>query len=171
MPWKNGLGITHEIIAAPEGEQWRWRVSLADITASASFSPFPGIDRTIAIVEGNGMRLEVDGFPIALKRCEPFAFSGDATAFGHLTHGRVRDLNLMTRRGEASGSVRFLETGRDETLRGTRSPGVTLYVVVEGALLLDDEALVPFDALFLDPNEELQAQGSATLAEITLSLV
>ena len=57
MPWKNGGGETTEIAVSPEGaglDDFDWRVSMARVESSGPFSLFAGIDRTLAILEGEG---------------------------------------------------------------------------------------------------------------------
>src|SRR4051812_32376902 len=54
LPWKNGGGSTTEIAVDPEGATWEvfnWRVAIADIGGSGSFSSFPGIDRSILLLD------------------------------------------------------------------------------------------------------------------------
>jgi hypothetical protein len=54
-PWKNGLGRTRELAVAPPGagmDGFLWRVSVAEVDSAAPFSAFPGIDRTIVLLEG-----------------------------------------------------------------------------------------------------------------------
>ena len=64
MPWKNGQGVTREIAREPaEGEDFLWRLSIAEVAASGDFSLFPGYDRTITLIEGAGMRLVFEEAP------------------------------------------------------------------------------------------------------------
>lgn len=116
MPWKNGGGVTREVASGavrdPDGTRepadgFDWRVSIADVDAGGPFSPFPGIDRVITLVEGEGMVLTVDGTPQLVEPLSPFAFSGDATTDCLLKAGAVRDMNVMTRRGRATARVRI----------------------------------------------------------------
>ena len=61
MPWKNGGGSTTEIAAAPDGagiDAFDWRVSMAVVAADGPFSEFPGIDRTLSILDGSGLILK-----------------------------------------------------------------------------------------------------------------
>ena len=55
MPWKNGGGITYEVAVfpaiSPSLDDFDWRVSMARVAADGPFSLFPGIDRSLAIVE------------------------------------------------------------------------------------------------------------------------
>lgn len=62
MPWKNGGGETVEIAVFPQGasvDDFDWRISMATVASDGPFSIFPGIDRTLSILEGNGMALAI----------------------------------------------------------------------------------------------------------------
>ena len=109
MPWKNGAGRTTEIAAHPPGaafDDFAWRVSVAEVDRDGPFSRFPGVDRTIVLLEGAGMRLR-GGIRDAdlTKRFAPHAFSGDEAIDCTLVDGRIRDFNVMFRRGRARGRV------------------------------------------------------------------
>ena len=104
MPWKNGLGITREVISRPASDGlggFDWRISLATVGASGPFSVFAGIDRTIAVLQGDGMQLTVDGRqePPLLVGSPAFAFSGDVEVQADCLGGETLDLNVMSRRG------------------------------------------------------------------------
>jgi uncharacterized protein len=111
MPWKNGGGITTEIAVFPpesglSGEPFQWRVSIADVAANGPFSKFPGYDRHIMLLYGQGMRLEIDeADALDLLPFRPVSFSGDWTVRGTLTGGPVRDFNLMVARRFGRGSL------------------------------------------------------------------
>src|SRR4029453_7140835 len=54
-PWKNGAGRTTEIAVHPAGaglDAFAWRVSIASVERNGPFSAFPGIDRTIVLLDG-----------------------------------------------------------------------------------------------------------------------
>jgi environmental stress-induced protein Ves len=108
--WKNGGGETREIALAPSCaalDGFDWRISAARIAADGPFSRFPAIDRTLMILEGDGIRLTLDGgAPVDLTAdSEPIAFRGDIPASAALIAGPVTDLNIMTRRGRFTHSV------------------------------------------------------------------
>ncbi|GAB2580500.1 HutD family protein [Dyella jejuensis] len=118
LPWKNGMGRTRELAVHPAGagiDDFLWRVSVAEVDSAAPFSPFPGIDRHIALLEGAGFTMTLDGqhahaltTPFA-----PFAFPGEARVAAHLHGGPTRDFNLMLRRGTVRGElVTWEEPGR-----------------------------------------------------------
>ena len=110
MPWKNGGGVTTEIAAFPEGsdlETFEWRVSIARVENDGPFSRFEGVDRTLVVLEGNGIDLAIEDCEPVLLRCgsTPFAFPADAPTEGRLADGPILDLNVMARRGKIGATV------------------------------------------------------------------
>ena len=104
MPWKNGGGTTTEIMVSPDGaglDDFDWRVSMARVEGSGPFSSFAGIDRTLSVLEGEGIALDVAGLaPVHLTRLSsPFSFPADVATSAELLAGAVRD---------------FLDTADDE---------------------------------------------------------
>jgi environmental stress-induced protein Ves len=103
-PWKNGGGSTTEIAVSPAGaslDTFDWRISMARVASDGPFSEFIGIDRTLAVVRGNGLVLTIgDDAPVTLSSgADPVRFSGDTPTSARLTAGEIADLNVMTRRG------------------------------------------------------------------------
>lgn len=111
MRWKNGGGTTAEIVVSPHGaglENFDWRLSMATVETDGPFSAFPGIDRTLSILDGEGIRLRVGADePVELtKSSDPYFFAADAPASADLVGGPVIDLNVMSRRGRVAHAVR-----------------------------------------------------------------
>jgi environmental stress-induced protein Ves len=175
-PWKNGGGSTTQIAVFPPDagfEDFDWRVSLATILDDGAFSEFPGIERTLALVDGHGMTLEVDGEPMLLSKADPVAvFDGESRVVAKLSRGASTDFNVMTRtdrcyhqfgRRMVSGESRFV----------ARAP-VTLLFLAEGdslELCSDEQRInmVRYDAVLLDQGTTwtLQAgQGMIFIADI-----
>ncbi len=127
MPWKNGGGETVEITIFPEKASladFDWRVSMATVATDGPFSSFPGIDRTLSILQGKGMRLMIEGRKPALLTGEtaPLPFPADVATSATLVDGPIVDLNVMTRRGRLTHSVQRLALDhphRAENLGGT----------------------------------------------------
>jgi environmental stress-induced protein Ves len=163
MPWRNGAGRTTEIAAFPSRaapDAFDWRISVADVVKDCPFSHFAGVDRTIVVIAGAGMRLDDDGHAVSLTcASEPYAFSGDAAVGCTLLDGPVRDFNLMLRRDRARGRVTVMRgegarvaparfrlcytvTGAYECLLAGHVP---LTVAADHALLVEDDggAAVP----------------------------
>lgn len=118
VPWKNGRGTTRTLACSPEGsglDDFVWRISLAHIDSDAEFSPFPGVDRTILLWQGNGVRLQLAGAPdhALTNLYEPFQFSGEAHVQAALVDGPTVDLNLMVRRGLARGRLERCDGERE----------------------------------------------------------
>jgi len=109
MAWRNGAGRTTEIESYPTGaalDAFDWRISIADVARDAPFSRFPGIDRTIVVIAGAGMRLQGDGDAVLLQAFDaPYSFSGNVDMQCTLVDGPVRDFNLMLRRGRVRGGI------------------------------------------------------------------
>ena len=105
MAWKNGGGVTREIVREPAGaslDDFDWRVSVADIAAAGPFSRFVGVDRHLLLLEGDGVNLtSVEaGLDVNLLADDTvLAFSGDVDMSSQLLGGAVRDFNVMTKRG------------------------------------------------------------------------
>jgi environmental stress-induced protein Ves len=109
MPWKNGGGLTSEVIVSPAGasfDTFDWRISIAAIQANGPFSELPGIDRRLVLLEGLlALRIQ-DEAPIELSpNGPPVAFAGELPAYAELVTGPVTDLNVMTRRGRFRSSI------------------------------------------------------------------
>lgn len=100
--WRNGLGWTREIHAAtaPGGGAWDWRLSIAEIEQDAPFSLFPGVDRELLLLSGNGLRLRFDDGEV--NELHPphdrMRFAGERGVTGELLDGPTQDFNLMWRR-------------------------------------------------------------------------
>jgi environmental stress-induced protein Ves len=111
LPWKNGGGVTRTIAVSPPGaglDNFDWRISIAEVASSGDFSRFPGVDRTILLLDGAGMVLESDGrvFPLTTP-FDPHTFSGDDLVDSRLIDGATRDFNVMTRRGRSQADVKI----------------------------------------------------------------
>lgn len=113
VPWKNGGGVTTEIAAGPprsDDQDWSWRVSIADVPATGPFSLFPGIDRTIAVIQGSGMDLHVeDGRVVPLELNRPVDFDGGLAVDGILRDDPIRDFNVMVDRRHFRAALEIRE--------------------------------------------------------------
>jgi environmental stress-induced protein Ves len=113
LPWKNGGGVTREIVSWPQDaglDGFDWRASIATIAANGPFSLFPGVDRTIVLLDGKGVRLQAPGIDHRLDtRHEPFEFSGDLAVHCSLLGGESFDFNLMSRRARGRALVRIFD--------------------------------------------------------------
>ncbi|MCU1359288.1 MAG: HutD family protein [Ilumatobacteraceae bacterium] len=144
VPWANGLGTTRVITRWPDHEHWAWRLSLADVVSDGPFSQLPGIDRCIAVASGAGMDLTVgDGAPVRLTSASPaLSFDGDEITTCTLVDGPIVDVNLMLRRGAATGSLDVVHLSAGDAVDVP-----TACVVLSGSVGVDHQALGVFDAV------------------------
>jgi uncharacterized protein len=124
VPWRNGGGRTRELLAWPTAAGWQVRVSVAEIETDGPFSPYAGVDRWFAVLEGAGVVLTLPtGDSLMRTGDAPLAFPGEAAPGCRLIDGPTRDLNLMVRRG-ARGAWRGVFS--DGTLWWSDDPGEVL---------------------------------------------
>ncbi len=98
QPWRNGGGLTRELLAWPNAADWQLRLSVADIERDGPFSAFPGVQRWFCVLQGEGVELDFNGQRCTLRAGDaPLAFDGAAAPGCRLLAGPTRDLNLMWR--------------------------------------------------------------------------
>ncbi|MGH8853399.1 MAG: HutD/Ves family protein [Telluria sp.] len=176
VPWKNGGGSTTEIAIGPPDsgfEDFDWRVSLATIEKDGAFSLFPGIDRTLALVDGHGMTLEIDGDPVMVTDAGPVvAFDGNSEVLAKLSRGSSTDFNAMTRSERCYHTFGRRRLAGDSTF--VARADVTVLFLAEGETLeLRNEneriGLVRYDAVVLEAGSvwKLEAgQGMIYIVDI-----
>jgi environmental stress-induced protein Ves len=175
MIWKNGGGETAEIAVFPEGaglDDFGWRVSMATVASDGPFSAFAGVDRTLSVLEGDGIALEVEGHEgVRLTTgSPPYAFAADAATSARLIGGQIVDLNVMTRRARYWHRVLCHEVGGPERL-STGADQAILFCAGEG-LRMGGEGLEAdlgrYDALMLEGAQEISVDGRARVFLIEL---
>jgi environmental stress-induced protein Ves len=142
VPWRNGGGTTREVAAEPRlpraGDAFAWRLSVARVAADGPFSLFPGVDRTLWLLAGHGMHLEVDGRDVRLD--QPYArleFPGEARVHARLLHGPTEDLNLMVDRARVKAEARIEHLGAGESASDTASgPGHQVWLALKNQVIL-----------------------------------
>ena len=149
-PWKNGGGSTREVACWPPGaglDDFDWRISIATIAVGGPFSTFAGIDRTIMLLDGPGVRLRSQDGAIdhRLDRpLQPFPFSGDVALDCELLGGGAStDFNVMARRGRWQAQLMLL---REPAAIASAPHGLLL--AVAGRWQLDDQTLAEGEGLW-----------------------
>ncbi|NYE61961.1 hypothetical protein FHW58_003168 [Duganella sp. 1224] len=172
-PWKNGGGSTTEIAVSPAGatlDDFEWRVSLATIAQDGPFSSFPGIDRSLALVDGDGVLLDFGDERFVLSPSEPvIEFAGEDTLHATVTGQHTTDFNVMTRRGLCRHRLELRAVRGTETLK--RRSGTTVLFLAEGESLTlssarERIAMVRYDTLVMTDAEQewtLEAQQATVL--------
>ena len=106
--WKNGLGWTREILRHPQGaDNWDWRLSIAEVDKEGPFSAFPGCDRELVLLTGEGMRLLFDdGDTVVLNPPhDRHRFAGERSLRAELINGPTHDFNVIWRRDAVQAQV------------------------------------------------------------------
>jgi environmental stress-induced protein Ves len=177
MPWKNGGGVTTEIIVSPVGaglDDFDWRVSMAKVESGGPFSSFAGIDRTLSVLEGEGIILSIAGkVPARLDNASPpLPFPADVSTDATLIDGPIVDLNVMTRRGRCSHSVERIELFGVTDI-DTRAETILLFSL-HGGVGVDASSHVqlgPRDTAILTPTDarvRLESPKASTLFVIRI---
>ena len=165
MPWKDGGGTTREIARWPATDpggnlarpSFVWRVSIADIAESCSFSRFDGYDRTLVMLRGSRMTLHVGQRPaIDLARYTQCEFKGEAPVRCALPDGPVQDFNVMVARGRAREVTEVLRPGI-ATQRHAIQGGSLLLHCRDGAAVVKLEDGRAFD---LNDGDTLRVDGT-----------
>ncbi len=159
MAWKNGGGTTVEYAVFPAGArlaEFDWRVSRARVEAAGPFSIFPGVDRTLAVVDGAGIDLVfADRVARAGPTTTPLPFPADVAVDGRPIAGPIEDLNVMTRRGRWRHRVDRMAIG---AAVGLTLDGDVSFVVAAGAVRVVFADGADFD---LGPGDALRIEGVA----------
>lgn len=115
QPWRNGGGVTREIVCQPAGatmDDFDWRVSVADVASDGAFSVFPGVDRTIMLLEGSGLHLRSECGQIEHRLDAPWVplgFAGELRIAARMIGGPSEDFNVMTRRQRCRATLRVVD--------------------------------------------------------------
>lgn len=109
--WKNGGGITRELLAWPHPTDWVFRLSVAEVTAAGPFSSFEGVQRWFAVLSGAGVQLRLGAQPpydiqTLTHVSKPFCFDGALPVDCRLMDGATQDFNLMVRTNHAQARMR-----------------------------------------------------------------
>jgi hypothetical protein len=161
VPWKNGGGTTSEVAVFPRDagfDDFGWRISIADISRGGPFSQFPGIDRTLAMLDGRVSLCVAGRDAIALSAdTPPVDFPGDVPTRAELLTSAATDLNVMTRRG--TFTARMTRKSCAELIIASSDAVATFIFPLTAATLRDtlaDLPLVPGDAILLRAGESAE---------------
>lgn len=159
VPWKNGGGEAVEVAIFPDGSglsDFGWRVSVATVASDGAFSIFPGVDRTLAILSGEGVELDIDSMGSHTLRATsaPLAFPADVPVNCRLLNGSITDLNVMTRRGVFRHRLTLGSLGPRSRLDSNRSWRIVM-ALGDMALHVDERPVVldRLDVLLCDGDD------------------
>ena len=173
VAWRNGAGLTTELASdPPDGgstADFSWRVSMAEVTEDCDFSLFPNVDRTILLVEGAAMSLQLPEAEHTLTPYAPFRFDGAAEVRCRVS-GPTRDLNVMTRRGQAKATLSVEQISADQAPLTLAKADPLVIVCLDGSVTLETAntsvAMGAGDVAELD--EPLRSTGNGHIAVIRI---
>ena len=145
MPWRNGLGHTIELLTEclPESTDFAWRLSMADVVSDGRFSDFSGYDRTLLLLQGEGITLnhgngQSDRLVAPLQAAH---FGGEAETEARLHAGPIKDFNVMTRREFCSASVQSMHDATDAEI--LIDGNILLVYAVDEPIIIEPGPLPP----------------------------
>ncbi|HEV8695050.1 MAG TPA: HutD family protein [Lysobacter sp.] len=146
--WRNQLGWTREIYKAPDGNDWDWRLSIAEIERDSAFSSFPGIDRELVLLSGNGLRLSFDDGEVheLLPPHDKLRFAGERAVTGELVDGPTHDFNLMWRRDRVQAELWHRPLVGPMVIFAEPGSTWAVHLLAGRARFADDSGLPPLEA-------------------------
>lgn len=154
--WRNGGGVTHELLVWPAGQAWQVRISVARIASNGPFSAYPGVERWFTVLHGEGVVLRFANRRAMLTSgSEPIRFEGAAAPACELLDGPTEDLNLMLRRSAGRGGM-AVARAHDPWQTGAALRAV--FTQHAATLQVDGAAPLPLEAGTLAHSEQAAQQ-------------
>ena len=158
VAWKNGKGRTQELVFGGSSEDsFDWRLSMAPVNSSGEFSDFKHYDRTLILINGNGLTLDHDsGQQDSLsQRFDLAHFDGGWLTNATLHDGDILDFNVMTRQHKCCSKVTVLDDVNSNSQTLFVSAGLLLIYSVESAIsiLSSDSSAITLPAMHLFQTE------------------
>jgi hypothetical protein len=170
-PWRNGGGVTRELLAWPNAHDWVWRISVAEVSGNGPFSQFVGVQRWFAVLDGAGVRLTVGTGDKAqmhelTRRSAPFCFDGAVPVDCQLLEGATQDFNLMVRSDRAGAKMERLSGTVSFVYYATKLIAIYAGSTVAAANFHQKNVLIPPHSLAwceLDAGDRVQINAAEAL--------
>lgn len=164
MPWANGGGSTRQVAIEPiDGSLasgFTWRVSCARVDSDGPFSLLPGVDRSLWLWRGAGVRLATPHGEVVLAT--PFArydFAGELAVHCTRLDGTCEDVNVMTNRARCRSEARIAAVHAGSALMVPAAPQ-WLVLVLDGSITVRTSN-PPATSRALAAGEALRGRGPA----------
>lgn len=138
MPWRNGGGITHELLRLETGGTLLIRLSIAEVASDGPFSSFPGLMRILTVLRGAGLVLRTPEGAIEATPLAPVRFSGDLPVECSRIAGDVTDFNVIFDPARIDAQVMRLQ-GPEEW----RATGPAAFLCLSGAVQAEGQPVFP----------------------------
>jgi uncharacterized protein len=165
MPWKNGGGITREVLKEEHDGKLLWRLSIAEVASDGPFSIFPGLSRILTVIEGEGLLLQAPDRALRALPFFPVAFSGDLPISSKRIGGDVRDFNVIFDAGAVAADLSVHTGGLPLVLNAGLS--TKQFALVLGEAKVDGQVAPPLSLVELGEGRvELTCTGPLLLVSI-----
>ena len=164
-PWKNGRGVTRNLFDdATDAGVWTWRVSIAEITGTQPYSPYPGVRRGQVALGPGAVDLRIDGRDLVLDPEGIVVFDGEAEVTASPREAGFLDLNVMTRRDTWESDVQCV----DDPGVTEAGDGIVILVALGDTALVDGRSLARLDSVMLGASASASAdvRGRFAVARI-----
>lgn len=168
-PWRNGAGSTSDVLSYPADaaiDAFDWRISIATIEIDSDFSRFDGVQRYLMPLSSGGLTLHADDEQIHVASRTTYEFRGESRVRASDVREPSFDLNLMVRRGAASGSLTTAQLN-DDTIVSAPNGQTIVAVVLDGTLTTGAGGAVrlgALDAIAISGGSRLWLAGDAVVA-------
>ena len=164
-PWKNGRGVTRILCDDSDGDPaspWSWRISIAEITGTQPYSPYPGVHRGQVALGPGDVRLNLNGRPTLLRVEQVIEFEGEDEVSATPLAAGFLDLNVMTRRDAWRSDVEIFRG----TELGVDADGIAVLVALDDRCTIDGHPRRRLDAARLVGGSSSALSGHWALARL-----
>lgn len=158
MPWKNGAGMTAEIDIQPptanfQDSSFEWRLSSARIEDENQFSQFPGYNRILTVLSGEGLILNSQ----ELGPFEVFEFEGEDRIECSLIDHPVEDLGVIFKRDRYEASMQILDVTAPMYLK--LQPGTHFFFALSNPAKIDGAEFQAPEILKIEDASSVEITG------------
>lgn len=152
MPWKNGQGITHEIVISPPGStlqqnNFDYRISSAEVKSSGPFSLFPGMIRLLVIISGKGLVLNGK----AVSPYHVLEFMGEEVIEANLIDKGIIDVGIIFDPSKIHASMNIILEDTSLILTGEN-----YFYCSEGSFMVKGLELDETECLHIEQNQKIK---------------
>lgn len=161
-------GQTFEILIQPRGSDFKegnydLRISVATVNlASTVFTPLPGVNRTLTVLEGNLKLIHDNSFEVYLKPYEQTSFSGDQST---RSEGKVRDFNVMWKNGNVK--VKHISYSQNASVSIESRADVTLLFLAKGLLKCGENTIGESDSIVANNTLKIKTIDPCEIIQVT----
>lgn len=170
MPWKNGQGITHELEIQPinsslKSLDFSYRISFAHIKGENEFSLFPGFNRILTIVKGDGIKFNEK----KLKKNEFIQFHGEEKIVSNLLNSNceVMDLGIIYNPQKVDIKFEKIKVVNDFQIINNKNQ-TTYLVLLDEKMQFNDYLLCNFDTIKILTELKMQLDNENNFIKITI---